>query len=98
MFALRKTVELVSRPHAVVFHQDRLIPPGVDLHMKLIPAANNFVCKSADPGNQQQENIKVKILHAVLVIHTKQLTDVAELAHREQIGRASCRERVCQYV
>ena len=83
MFALSKTVELVGRPQEDVFQQDRLIPPGVDLHMKLIPGANNFVCKSADPGNQQQENFKVKILHTALVIHTKQMTDVAELAHRE---------------
>ena len=38
---------------------------------------------SADPGNQQQENFKVKIMHATLIVHTKQLTDVTELAHRE---------------
>ena len=83
MFAESKTVELVGRPHVDVFKQGRLIPPGVDLHMKLVPAASNFVCKSADPGNQQQENFKVKILHAALVINTKQLTDLADLAHRE---------------
>ena len=52
MFALSKTVELVGRPHVDVFQQDRVIQPGVDLHMKLIPAANNFVCKSADPGKK----------------------------------------------
>ena len=42
MFAESKTVELVGRPHLDVFQQDRLISPGVDLHMKLVPAANNF--------------------------------------------------------
>ena len=84
MFAESKTVELVGRPHVDVFQQDRLILPGVDLHMKLVSAANNFVCKSAEPGNGvNQENFKVKILYAALVIHTKQLTDVDELAHRE---------------
>ena len=83
MFAESKTVELVGRPHVDLFQQDRLIPPGVNLHIKFVPAPNNFVCKLVDPGNQQQENFKVKILHAALVIHTKQLTDVAELAHRE---------------
>ena len=84
MFAQSKVVELVGRPHVDVFQQDRLIPPGIDLHMKLVPAANNFVCKSAAPGNNAaQENFKMKIEYAALVIHTKQLTDVAELAHRE---------------
>ena len=83
MFAESKTVELVNRPHVDLFQQDHLIPPYVDLHMTLMPAANNFVCNSVDPGNQAQENFKVKILHAELVIHTKQLTDVAGLAQRE---------------
>ena len=84
MFAQSKVVELVGRPHVDVFQQDRLIPPGIDLHIKLVPAANNFICKSAAPANNgAQENFKMKIEYAALVIHTKQLTDVAELAHRE---------------
>jgi len=84
MFSQSKVVELVGRPHVDVFQQDRLIPPGIDLHMKLVPAANNFVCKSAAPGGGgAQENFEMKIEYAVLVIHTKQLTNVAELAHRE---------------
>ena len=60
MFSESKTVELVGRPYVDVFQHDRLIPPGVDLHMKLVQAANNFVCKSIDPDKQAQENIKVK--------------------------------------
>jgi len=84
MFAQSKVVEMVGRPHVDVFQQDRLIPPGIDLHIKLVPAANNFVCKSAAPAHGAiQENFKIKIEHAALVIHTKQLTNVAELAHRE---------------
>ena len=33
-FVTNTMVELVDRPHLDVFHQDRLIPPGRDLHMK----------------------------------------------------------------
>ena len=46
-FARNTPVELIGRPHADVFHQNRLIPPNVDLNIKLMPFPNNFVCKSA---------------------------------------------------
>ena len=55
-FGESKVEELVSRPHSDMFQQDRLIPPGIDLHTKLVPAANNFVCKSAAPGELQNKN------------------------------------------
>jgi len=89
-FATSTEVELVGRPHLDVFQQNKLIPAGVDLHLKLIPSASNFVIKSAAAGqNQQQENYKAVIMKAVLVMHTKQLTAQAEMAHRELL-----RERV----
>jgi len=40
------TVELVGRPHVDVFKQNRLIPPGVNLHMKLVPASDAFFIMS----------------------------------------------------
>ena len=43
-------VELIGRPYLDVFNRERLIPPNIDLHMKLMPSPNNFVCKSAAPG------------------------------------------------
>ena len=59
-FATCTVVELVGRPHLDVFHQDCLIPPAIDLHMKLIPATDSFVCKSAAPGaNAVQQNYKM---------------------------------------
>ena len=36
-------VELIGRPYLDVFHQERLIPPNIDLHMKLIPSPNDCV-------------------------------------------------------
>lgn len=83
MWKNSKVVELVGRPHVDLFHQNRLIPPGIDLHMKLIPASDAFAIISAAPaGNAAQEQYKMEIVYAALVIHTKQLTSHLELAHR----------------
>ena len=77
-------VKLINRSHADVFHQDRLIPPNIDLNPKLRPSPNNFVCKSAAPvGNAAQENFKLVIMSANVIIHTKQLTSTALKAHME---------------
>ena len=48
-FARSTLIELIGRSHLDVFHQKRLIPLNIDLHMKLIPSPNDFVCKSAAP-------------------------------------------------
>ena len=48
-FARSTLVELIGRPHLDVFQQERRIPPNIDLHMKLIPSPNDFLCKSAAP-------------------------------------------------
>ena len=83
-FATSTVVKLVGRPHLDVFHQDLIIPPAIDLHMKLIPAADSFVCKSAAPGaGAAQQNYKMAIQRVNLIIHIKQLTSTAQKAHNE---------------
>ena len=83
-FATSTVVELVGRPHLDVFHQDRLISPGIDLHMKLISAADSFVCKSAAPGEgAAQQNYKIAIQRVDLIIYTKQLTITAQKSYME---------------
>ena len=85
-FALSHEVELVGRPHLDIFHQNRLIPPGFDLDIKLHPSSNAFVCKSAAPANNaQQQAFKAAIQQVKFFIRTKQLKKEAELAHRELI-------------
>ena len=80
-FATSTVVELMGRPHLDVFHQDRLIPSRIDLHMKLIPAADRFVCKSVAPdAGAAQQNYKMAIQRVNLIIHTKQLTSTAQKA------------------
>ena len=61
-FARNTLVELIGRPHLDVFHQERLILPNIDLHIKLIPSPNDYVCKSAAPvANVRQANYKLVI-------------------------------------
>ena len=77
-FARSTIVELIGLPYLDVFHQERLIPPNIDLNMKLIPSLNEFVCKSAARvGNAQQENYKRVIQIANLIIRTMKLTSTA---------------------
>ena len=80
-FGRSTLVEPIGRPHLDVIHQERLISPNSDLHMKLIPSPNDFVCKSAVPGQaRHQENYKLVIQSANLVIRTKTLTSTAQKA------------------
>ena len=78
-------MEFIGRPYLNVFQQDRLIPPKVDVHLKLILAANNFVIKSVAPqqGGAAQQNYKAVIQLASFIVYTKQLTNEAEYAHSE---------------
>ena len=83
-FATSTVVEFVKRPYLDVFHQNRLIFPGIDLHMKLIPAANSFVCKSAAPNaGVAQQNYMMTIQRVNVIIHTKQHTSRAQTAHEK---------------
>ena len=64
--------------HHHVFSQGHLISPNIDFHLKLMPSPNNFVCKSAAPGQAaQQENYKLVIQSVNLIIYTKKLTSMA---------------------
>ena len=55
-FARNTVVELIGLPHLDVFKQKRLIYPNLDLQMQLMPSPNNFVCKSAAPGQGAQQD------------------------------------------
>ena len=80
-FARSILAELIDRFYLDVFYQERLIFLNIDLHMKLIPSANDFVCTSAAPfGNAKQENYKLVIKSANLIIRTKKLTSTTHKA------------------
>ena len=85
--ATSRVVKLIGGPHLDVFQQDRLILPNVDVYLKLIPSAKNFVCKSAASQNAQQQNYKAVIQFASLIIHTKQLTREAKKVHKTLLDK-----------
>ena len=77
-FAKSTLFELIGRHHLDFFHQKRLIPPNINLHMKLIPSFNEFLCRSATlAANDQQEKYKLGIQSANLISRTKKLTSTA---------------------
>lgn len=81
-FAASAVVEMCGRLHLDMFQQGRVLLPGVDMHLKLVPSSNEFFVKSAAPGQgAQQEKFKVVIEKAVLTIRTKELIGDAALAH-----------------
>ena len=84
-FGRSNVVELIGRPNLDVFQQDRLIPPRVNVHLKLILATNNFVIKSDSPQQDgaAQQNYKAVIQFASFIIYTKQHNIEAEYAHSE---------------
>ena len=84
-FARCAVVELINRPHLDVFQQERLIPPNINLNMRLIPSPNDFVCKLAAQAHGQQENYKFLIQSAKLIIRTKKLTKTAHKALMDRL-------------
>lgn len=85
-FATSTVVELVGRPHLDIFHQNRLIPPGTVLRIKLIPSSNQFVCICPAPaGNGAQEEFKAAIQNVSFMIRTKRLCESVDLAIRKTL-------------
>jgi hypothetical protein len=80
LFAKSALVELVGKPHVDLFNQNRLLPPGVDLFMKLVPSSDVFLFKKAAAV---VNDVKFVIKKASLHIHMKELSNAAELAHKE---------------
>ena len=80
-FARSIVFKLIDRPHFDVFHQERRIPPRIDLHMKLMAFQKNFVCESTafDQGFKQK-NYMLVFQSVNLIIYTKYLTVTAYYA------------------
>ena len=71
-FTLSKTVTLCGRPHLDHFHQEKLIPPSVDLKLRLVPNSHKFLLKTkAGTQAAPQVNYKVQIVSANFIVQTK---------------------------
>ena len=87
-----REVELIGRPHVDLFHQDKAIPAGCDLKIRLIPNRNAFILKTADPqNNAAQADYKLVITEARLVIHTLQVSPSLAMAHIKTLRTTNAR-------
>jgi hypothetical protein len=73
-----KTMVLMGRPHADIFHQDLDIPDNVTIRMTFTPNENKFVLMAAAAAT-----FKLELLEARLLVRTKKLSENACAAHRE---------------
>ena len=71
-----------------MFHIDKLIPPGIDVSVKIMPNDDKFCIMSSDEDNLGP---KVVIDDMNIIICTKQLSDAAELAHQTIFGNINMR-------
>ena len=69
-YAASGVIELFGRPH--IFHQSRIIPPGIFLRIKLLPSANQFECICPPPAGQNavQKQFKVVSQDVSFIIRT----------------------------
>ena len=81
-------IVLIGRPHVDMFHIDKLLPPGIDMSIKFLPNDDRFIFMSTEGGNFGP---KMVIKEMNLIIHTKQLSDATELAHRALIREKNMR-------
>ena len=79
---------LIDSPHVDVFHIDKLIPPGIDVAIKLMLNADKFLFMSADWNNLIP---KVVIKEMNINVSTKQMSDATELAHRALVCKMNMR-------
>ena len=79
---------LIGRPHVDMFHIDKLIPPGIDMSMKFLPNDDKFIFMTTE-GATFAPKLVIKEMN--LIIHTKQLSDATELAHRALIREKNMR-------
>jgi hypothetical protein len=73
-----KTLVLVGRPHADIFHQDLDIPDNVNIRLTFTPNENKFVLLAAASATYRLE-----LTDARMFVRTKQLSENARAAHHE---------------
>ena len=85
-FNASKVVRLIGRPHLDIFHQEKLIPPGVKLEIQLVPARASFFIKKAAPtGTDAQVVYKFQIVSARFLVAMKEISPSMVLAHQKML-------------
>jgi hypothetical protein len=73
-----KTLVLMGRPHADIFHQDLDIPDNVNIRLTFSPNEHKFALMAAAAAT-----FKLELTGARLFVRTKKLSENARAAHRE---------------
>ena len=81
-FATSNVVTMIGRPHIDLFHQDKDLPPGCDMKLRLIPSTDAFAIEK-DHGTA--EAFQIKITSARLLVRTKELSPTIQLAHERML-------------
>lgn len=84
-----KVVTFIGRPHVDIFHLGKLLPPGVDMTVKLVPSNDAFVL--IRPGGDGAKEFKLEITAASIITRRKRLSDQMVLAHKEVILKKNIR-------
>ena len=89
-FNASKVVRLIGRLHLDLFHQEKLIPPGVPIKIRLVPSRSAFVVINKKPDNvATQPQYVVKIMSARMLVQLKEVTPHLLLAHQKMLQTAN---------
>ena len=89
-FTLSKGVTLIGRPHLDLFHQEKLIPAGVDMKFRFLPSKHEFLLKTVAPvGDAAQAKYKLKIVSARLFLRTKEISPSLIMAHEKMLQKTN---------
>ena len=85
-FSESSIVVLTGRPHLDLFHQDKDIPPGCPMTLRLIPASTNFFIKKPAA---HAINYRFDIVSVRFWVRTKELTPSLQLAHDQMLMKGN---------
>ena len=85
-------VTLIGRLHLDLFHQDKLIPSNCGITLRLERNSPSWVLMNVAPTQQApQENYKIAILSARLLLRTKEISSSMALAHELMLQKTNYR-------
>lgn len=91
-YANSVTKTLIGRPHLDLFHQERLIPPNLDLFFSFVPNDNKWLLKTPPPGgNDPQPGFKLEIVSAKMYFAMKAISPSLQLAHMKMLEQSNYR-------
>ncbi|KAG8235574.1 hypothetical protein J437_LFUL013124 [Ladona fulva] len=82
-----KEVEMMGHLHCDLFNQEKFLPSGVEMRLKLVRSKSGFSIF----GNRQFAEIKVKITDASLLVRKVKISPSVLLAHSRALEKATAK-------